>query len=171
MVELFAIGCFARMPTLVIEPVPPVTRSRTPHASRVKRASQPGSLGRDLQASRLLTRFEPSRPHVPKRETKGMSLSPTFVDSGEYVYGIEPWDYSDFASSPIQREHEARISPRSLPRTGRATLMASGSTSHRLGRLRTCPLSRLVAGIRVPMTIEWRLQRMSINRRRVALIP
>jgi hypothetical protein len=36
-VELFVVGFFARSPSVVCHPVPPVTRSRTPHASQVER--------------------------------------------------------------------------------------------------------------------------------------
>lgn len=124
MVELFAIGCFARMPTLVIGPVPPVARSRTPHASRVERTIGSGPHGRDLEAFAPSPALSHHGLCPPRGATRHVPVAHIRVRWWMFL-----WDRTLgllwFRSSPRQREHEPRITPRSLPRTGGATLMAN----------------------------------------------
>jgi hypothetical protein len=139
-VELFAVRLIHHLiaECKSLHPVPPVTRPRVPHASKVERAFT-GTFTRiaplrsfhPFPLDGIFTRFAPLRPTIFTLQTVGLSLSPCFCQQWHW---IESSDYS-----PLKRltYKVSRISVGLLDEAsiehGQALLRASGSTSRHLG--------------------------------------
>ena len=146
MVELFVGGFYRPHAEPYLWPGSVCRQTKTPHAGLVKRTSRDfhpicankGALVRiprtGLARETCFTRFEPSRPRPKFRYANFAEVFPCRPLHQNWN-GIEHWDYSG-PSLFLTTEARSGITPTSLPRTGRATLMASGSTGrHQCGWL------------------------------------
>jgi hypothetical protein len=130
-VELFVVGSFPRSPGVVSHPVPPVTRSGTPHASQVERTTRVRTPWAGF-APALHHRGLPRKPARKVCRCRPGSRDSRSRPPGVHTYRIEWRDYF-WREALLPYKGSVRLRSQRLLRQasvehGQATLVASGST-------------------------------------------